>query len=188
MLSEDFKISFHTPSTTVTMITFQIVMCVSSLKRLCLVRVHELDFPTDSLQELPDTLLRELAKARLFCGNYLGQTGRYGVDSAVMSQTCLSIRYDWIRWTFVFRSQSIIIPCCYNCDYIQPVVYTLSPSRNMSPAHSSLHSPGQRVKWLWKVRETLPTSGYRWKWMKMHGRVSSPSMEQVEEECSSPAD
>ena len=119
-------------------------MCVSSLKRLCLMRVHELDFPTDSLQDLPDTLVKELAKARLFCGNYLGQTVvRYGVDSPVMSQTCLSIRYDWIHWTFVFRSQSIIIPCCYSCDYIQPHLYTVSIKEHVS---SPFFSPFSRTK------------------------------------------
>ena len=62
---------------------------MSTLRSLCMVRVHQLYFPASLLtvKYLPDTLARDIAEARLFQGNYMLKRRTRRVSSGLVITT-----------------------------------------------------------------------------------------------------
>ena len=73
-------------------------MAVRSLRSLCLERVHTLGLPVLGPEELPGTLARHLARARLFSGNFLERSSNF--SNNYIKQTGLTIRFRKI-WSSV---------------------------------------------------------------------------------------
>jgi hypothetical protein len=73
-------------------------MAVRSLRSLCLERVYTVGLPVLGPEELPGTLARHLARARLFSGNFLERSSNF--SNNYIKQTGLTIRFRKI-WSSV---------------------------------------------------------------------------------------
>lgn len=117
-------------------------MSVPSLRSLSLMRVHDMGLPSSTFQGegIPATLVKDLAKAKLFSGNFVEDNHDYFETS--IQQTALTIRYDGTYWTFSSRSRSCVLDCCYNCDFVRPDLMTVTLQENVS---SPFFSPFSRT-------------------------------------------
>ena len=112
---------------------------MSTLRSLCMVKVHQLNFPTSHLtaKYLPAILARDVAKARLFQGNYILQgQGFWG-----HARVALTISYDGENWIFSHRSQIYPILCCEACDVLRPDLFMVTMQEDVAHPTSILESP-----------------------------------------------
>ena len=99
---------------------------ISTLRSLCMVKVHQLHFPASLLttKDLPDSLARDVAKARLFQGNFILKEREHNC----FIEFALTISYDGENWIFSHRSQDVLwFPqfCCEACNITRPDLVTV---------------------------------------------------------------
>ena len=108
---------------------------MSTLRSLCMVRVLQLNFPASLLtvMDLPASLARDLAKARLFQGNFIIKGGDPDNihDPRRIVEVALTITYDGAHWTFSHRSQDVVYPyfcpdCWTNQGVVRPGLVTVT--------------------------------------------------------------
>ena len=123
---------------------------ISTLRSLCMLRVHQLHIPAYLLttKYLPAQLARDLAKARLFQGNFMFSDRVNGRTIEV----ALTISYDGENWIFSHRSQDVLmLPqfCCEVCDVNRPKLVTVVMQEGVShPTFLSEVPYNLNLEWL----------------------------------------
>ena len=100
---------------------------VKSLRCLSHICVQELGIADYSGEDIPASLREDLDKARLFCGDYVENVE----TNSGQFLTALSIQYDGVNWTFAYQSNFWLCLCCYNCDFVQPSLFTSIVQENV---------------------------------------------------------
>eukprot|EP00092_Neocalanus_flemingeri_P107192 GFUD01137576.1.p1 GENE.GFUD01137576.1~~GFUD01137576.1.p1 ORF type:complete len:278 (+),score=32.50 GFUD01137576.1:55-834(+) len=97
-------------------------MC--SLRSLCLLEVHSLGQNTLDLSQVPPSLARDIKIMRLFNRSFIDWEmyleNNLADDRLGIFQNALSIQYDGVSWSIMYRSNDFVTDCCPHCDFVEP--------------------------------------------------------------------
>eukprot|EP00092_Neocalanus_flemingeri_P037366 GFUD01040690.1.p1 GENE.GFUD01040690.1~~GFUD01040690.1.p1 ORF type:complete len:281 (-),score=45.18 GFUD01040690.1:77-865(-) len=97
-------------------------MC--SLRSLCLLEVHSLGQNTLDLSQMAPSLAKDIKIMRLFNRCFIDWEmfleNNLADDRLGIFQNALSIQYDGVSWSIMYRSNDFVTDCCPHCDFVEP--------------------------------------------------------------------